>query len=298
MVNTASDCGHFFVHAAFVHNVVENSQANGKSQAPASTESANRMQTRLNLIVRGLFIGVVRDPAYMELWVPFNSDHKYEWESWGRPIEGAKGPVALTRGMVHELKGLIGGPLPTVEDLEPSVHAVLKNVELNDQRLYAKIRLPYPRKIWALRKADSAGESFYERGADVDRHMVGQPDELAEVVVFEYLVEDLEALRIEGRRLAAEPETNTINLHLWLDSVEEQHNSESSTPDEDALRTVMGIEVRQNRAHLCRQGVITPAEPLPHGMRQAQLYTRHERMEFDAQARELHGIQSYEPVEA
>jgi hypothetical protein len=298
MVHTASDCGHFFVHAAFVHNAVAATATTGDSQTPAKIESANGSRTRLNLIVRGLFVGVVRDPDYMELWVPDVSDHRYEWESWGRPIEGAQGPVALTRGVVHELRGLAAGPIPSVEDLAPSVHAVLRNVELNDEGLYARIRLPYPRKIWPLRRVDSAGEPFYERGADLDRHMVGQPEELAEVVVFEYLVDDLDQLRIEGRRLSPEPETNTINLHLWLDSVEEQHSTENSTPDEDTLRTVMGLEVRQNRAHLCRCGVISPSETLPHGMRRAQLYTRHERMEFDPRARELHGIQTYELVEA
>lgn len=87
--------------------------------------------------------------------------------------------MPLTQGVIHELRGLIGGAIPTVEDLQPSVNTVLQNVTLNDEGLYAKVRLPYPRRIWPLRKTNGGGVPFYEDGIDLRRCMVRQPEKIS-----------------------------------------------------------------------------------------------------------------------
>jgi hypothetical protein len=283
------------------HRLSATRQLSGES-APA-TRAAEPIgeidaRTKLNLIVRGLFVGVVDHPEYMELWIPSFSDHKYGWEGWGTPIGGEKGLVALTAGVVHELKGLLGGPVPSVEDLQPSVNTVLQDVELNDAGLYAKVRLPYPRGIWPLRKTQGHGVPFYEDGKDARRCMVRQPEQIASMVVFEYLVDDLDKLKVEGRNLIPDPTTNTINLHIWVDGVPEDHVAEPLTPDELTIRNVMGLDIRLNRDMWADQTIVDPEEPLPFGMSPGQLYSRQERARLDEETRARRGIKAYELVEA
>lgn len=297
MIHTGPTCSLLFAHTSFIRN----STASGES-APTNgkTETIDEIgaRTKLNLIVRGLFVGVVDHPEHMELWIPNFSDHKYEWEGWGTPIGGENGPMAVTAGVVHELKGLIGGPVPSVEDLQPSVNTVLHDVELNDAGLFAKVRLPYPRRIWPLRKNQGHGVPFYEDGEDARRSLVRQPEQIASIVVFEYLVDDLETLKVEGRTLVPDPVTNTINLHLSVDGVPEDHVADPLSPDEMTLKNVLGLDIRQNRDMWCDGAIVDPGEALPFGMSSGQLYSRLERARLDHETRARRGIKAYELVEA
>lgn len=297
MMHTGPYCGPLFACTSFVRDW----SATGGSASKAKREEAIDqvgVKTKLNLIVRGLFVGVVDHPDHMELWIPNFSDHKYEWEGWGTPIGGENGPVALTAGVVHELKGIIGGSVPSIEDLQPTVNTVLQDVELNDSDLFAKVRLPYPRRLWPLRKTQGNGMPFNEDGKDARKCMVRQPEQIASIVVFEYLVDDLDKLKVEGRSLVPDPTTNTIILHLSVDGVPEEHVEGPLSPDELTIKNVMGLDIRLNRDMWCDQAILDPEEQLPFGMSTGQLYSRQERGHFDNETRARRGIKAYELVEA
>ena len=128
--------------------------------------------------------------------------------------------------------------------------------------------------------------------------MVRQPEQIASMVVFEYLVDDLDKLKVEGRNLIPDPTTNTINLHIWVDGVPEDHVAEPLTPDELTIRNVMGLDIRLNRDMWADQTIVDPEEPLPFGMSPGQLYSRQERARLDEETRARRGIKAYELVEA
>jgi hypothetical protein len=234
------------------------------------------MTLKLNLVLHGLFAGIVRDKNTIELWVPSFEDHKYEWQEWKRP------PLAMTGGgHRHDLSGITGDDA-SLQALQPLVNTVLQGCPINDIPRHCTINLPFPERIWSLRKVCKRGipgiPPFYT--GEAVKCMRPAPEEIAMVHVFEYTISNLGGLKYEGRSISAPQGTQgRVRLHIWADPWYGSHSGDhrQPTPVEKTITAITGLAVQQEPRYLQRLGALDPQESLPPEMEFAELYNRMER---------------------
>ena len=230
------------------------------------------MKPRLNLVLHGLFVGIVPDDQHIELWVPYFAAHQYEWEHWGQPRLTMTGG-----GTVHNLQG-VSGSAGSVGQLQPNYNTVFRKEcpVISNPSLHSKIVLPFPNAIWSMRRVCRNAAPFYSGGSALP-YLYQQPDEIAMVHVFEYTIEDVSKLSYEGHPVTVNPWNQTVSLHIWADEFTGAHIPPPPTPVEQTVTRITGLNIQQDPAYQGRSGALDPNEPHPDGMEYSELYTRYER---------------------
>jgi hypothetical protein len=254
----------------------------------------------LNVILHGLTTIVVPKSGGISILLPFKADmdkpgqkgkmnhqndHIYEWEPWGKD----RSPI-VNDGTTHYFAGLASATPTQVYDLDPDWNIVMENCRVippGDASLYCTINLPFPNKIYPMRKVCKKPWTDDFLSGDVTSSLAQAPSLVSMVHAFRYRIDDPNNVTYGGNRLLIN-EVNT-DLHIWADPFDgshvmtEEEIQQEGTPFQRMVKWVTGMECIQSSHYDNRSGELDEVKAkseMPPGMDFTELYNRSERSRF------------------
>jgi hypothetical protein len=255
--------------------------ASASSLPPSNSapDSAAKSQ-HLNVILHGLAIVNVPDPSkpQMEVLIPYVSGHKYQWGTWRKEVDIAG------NGATYNITGTDWG-LPSPAAMYPDDNAVMQHVSLinpgmGSLPLHCTIKLPFPEKIFSMRKVckhDHSSEFLYD---DASYYLMRQPTAISMVHAFRYTIDDPAKVSYGNNSLGTDSNSLDFNLHIWADPSGGFHTlEEKNMPSafERMVESFTGLKVTQCPDYRSRSGERSVAEEIPSGMNHYEKYSRNER---------------------
>ncbi len=171
---------------------------------------------RLNVLFHGLSI-LDFGQSEVRVYLPdAGPDRAYLAGDWMQEI-------ALDRGAEYRLSGVVTGPRPGFEAIDPHQNAVFSGLKVNANLSYCRMAFPFPDFVTPLRLVrESHGKHFF-MGTPPP---VVQPKMVPEIVAFTYVHPDSTS-PLEFRPLPWTPVIveGVVNLHVWNEPAKRSSNA-------------------------------------------------------------------------
>lgn len=262
----------------------------------------------LNVVLHGMCVIAVPHKATatssdgIEILIPGQMGHKRMWGMWCSESD------LVASGTPYEIVGLTRFPAIDIEDLQPDDNAVLKGISLKRSGsallgLSCSIKLPFPLKVYSMRKACRKPHLDDFLTGDGAYYLHRAPSKISMVHIFQYTFSDPEKVFYGGQKLTLQQGQTTKNLHIWSDPVDGRHELDDArkmvpldvakihpgrpnavewywirqaSPFELMVKAFTGFDCKQSEVYHHRSGLLDPAEVIA-GFNHYEKYTLSER---------------------
>lgn len=179
--------------------------------APAQqNQPAESPFQRVNILFHGLTV-IEFAPDEVHVYLPdVGADRAYLAGTWMQE-------AALRHGTEYRLSGVMTGPRPQLESLNPLQNAIFRNRKIDASLSFCKLVFPFPDFLTPLRPLEKKhGKNFFT-GTPAP---ILEPKTIPQVTAFTYVHPDRTSA-LEFRPAAWTPvvEGGVVNLHVWDASV-------------------------------------------------------------------------------